>query len=800
MNPQPSAAALRCPHCQRSNPAAAIFCYFDGSALVQQASRGPVSMGSWTFPMPLIWPDGRSARSFNQLVELCQHDWETARDLLRRGQLEQFLGGLGRLDLAQLAHRLAADTDADRALDHLLSQLPADNLQEPRLQVEPTLINLGQMRPGQDRTLVLAVRNRGMRLLTGSIAVNCPWLALGEPPLPGPIVFQTHDQTQIKLHVVGKALRASPRACEEQVRLESNGGNAWIKIKAQVPVLPFPESVLQGAVSPRQLAEKARQHPQQAAELFENGAVQRWYESNGWSYPVLGPAGSGLGAVQQFFEALGLVKAPPVTISDREVRWHAQPGQRVSKVLVVRGPENKPVFATGSSDQAWLRIHKPQFKGNIVLLPLEVPTVPTQPGQTLTAQVRVRSNGNQQFVVPVTLEVAALPANIPVGLPVGKTTHAHPTTAPVAQALPVSDRSTGPAAVAIPVSPARAAPAAVALPVSASNSIPATRTGPTPTAPAASVPGAWEAVRRIYWCGILGGWSAFVGWLLMEMLLGASVGSNVWLALLMVMVVAMAIGGGQTVAGELANRHWRQLVRCGPGLAGGLLGGLVGGLLGNLVYYLLGQQVVLLGFLARVLGWICLGVCVGAAEGIYERSWRKTRNGLLGGGIGGFLGGLLFNPLTYVAGSPVSGRALAFVLLGLFIGLSIGLVQFLLKEAWLTVAAGFRPGRQLILTQASTTLGTSEKASLIFIAYGARGVEPIHVRIRQLETGRYVLEDNQTRAGTLLNGEPVQAPTPLQDGDIIQFGVNQVCFHERYRPVGLAPAPVSAAATVSSTR
>ena len=100
----------------------------------------------------------------------------------------------------------------------------------------------------------------------------------------------------------------------------------------------------------------------------------------------------------------------------------------------------------------------------------------------------------------------------------------------------------------------------------------------------------------------------------------------------------------------------------------------------------------------------------------------------------------------------MSSRAFAFVLLGLCVGLFIGLAQVILKEAWLTVEQGFRPGRQMILGQDQITMGTSEKASLIFIAYGAKGVEPIHLKISKQKDGGYVLEDNQSRGGTLLNG------------------------------------------------
>jgi hypothetical protein len=176
-----------------------------------------------------------------------------------------------------------------------------------------------------------------------------------------------------------------------------------------------------------------------------------------------------------------------------------------------------------------------------------------------------------------------------------------------------------------------------------------------------------------------------------------------------------------------------------------------------------------------------MGLTIGVADGLHNFSGLKIRNGLIGGGLGGFFGGLLFNPLTQLIGSPMTSRACAFVLVGLFIGLFIGLVQQLFKEAWLTVVQGFRTGRQLILEQEVSTLGTSEKASLIFIAYGAKGVEPVHFLIRRSARGTFQAEDNRSRTGTWVNGEPLTQPRALRDGDLIQFGQNIVRFNVRNR-------------------
>jgi len=291
-------------------------------------------------------------------------------------------------------------------------------------------------------------------------------------------------------------------------------------------------------------------------------------------------------------------------------------------------------------------------------------------------------------------------------------------------------------------------------------------------------------IRLVIWSCLIGGWSAFLGWLVMEVAIGRWVGEHFILAIAMATFVAVPIGGGITVASGLTTPQWSLLAkRLFIGFAGGLAGGLLGALLGSCIFTPFEYFNVVV-FIGRTMGWAMIGVGigagVGASEGILDRSLQKLRNGLIGGVLGGFLGGLTFYPVSRIAGD-MSSRALSFVLLGVCVGLFIGLAQVILKQAWLTVEDGFRTGRQLILGQDIITMGTSEKSSLIFIAYGAKGVEPTHLKITKQPTGGYLLEDNQSRTGTLLNGKPVKSPTTLNDGDTIQFGVNVVRFNEQVK-------------------
>ena len=300
-------------------------------------------------------------------------------------------------------------------------------------------------------------------------------------------------------------------------------------------------------------------------------------------------------------------------------------------------------------------------------------------------------------------------------------------------------------------------------------------------------------VRLVIWTSLIGGWSAFFGWLVLEVAVGRWVAQFDIIAIIMATLVAIPIGGGISLAYGLTNPKINILIkRLLLGFAGGLVGGLIGILLGSCIFgafNFIGHLV----FVGRTLGWaligVGIGVGIGASEGIVERSFKKMRNGVIGGVLGGFLGGLFFYPVSRIA-SDMSSRSLSFVLLGLAIGLFIGLAQVILKEAWLTVEGGFRPGRQMILSGDLVTMGTSEKSSLIFIAFGAKGVEPTHLKISKQTDGGYLLEDNQSRTGTLLNGLSITGPTPLKDGDAIQFGVNVVRFNNREKQANRLPTLV----------
>src|SRR5438067_7437394 len=159
--------SLVCGQCSRVNPAEAAYCYHDGAALAGRAG-GPINAGSAPFPNQFVFPDGLACRNFDQLAMACQANWSSALALLKQGYLGSFFGGMGRIDLATAAQEAAKFPDIERGLDQLLAKLPTQALQEPKLQAEPSEINLGLVKINQDRATELHLTNLGMRLLYGT--------------------------------------------------------------------------------------------------------------------------------------------------------------------------------------------------------------------------------------------------------------------------------------------------------------------------------------------------------------------------------------------------------------------------------------------------------------------------------------------------------------------------------------------------------------------------------------------------------------------------------------------------------
>jgi diguanylate cyclase (GGDEF)-like protein len=98
-------------------------------------------------------------------------------------------------------------------------------------------------------------------------------------------------------------------------------------------------------------------------------------------------------------------------------------------------------------------------------------------------------------------------------------------------------------------------------------------------------------------------------------------------------------------------------------------------------------------------------------------------------------------------------------------------------RGYLIVLSGSNVGEMYKVQRRETVVGRGKRADFRVIDDGSSRE---HFRIRDDEGG-YVVEDLGSRNGTFLNGERVNAPSPLRDGDRVKFGHSTVLkfsFHD----------------------
>ena len=289
----------------------------------------------------------------------------------------------------------------------------------------------------------------------------------------------------------------------------------------------------------------------------------------------------------------------------------------------------------------------------------------------------------------------------------------------------------------------------------------------------------------IYYCALSGGWAAFLAWSLIHSAGANGTGVSPYakagaIGALLGGCVAAAVS---IVDGLLNDKGMQRLARAAASGLLGAIAGAIGSLAATALFHFLSVP--------RFLGWMLVGTLVGASLGLFDvflaltgkaspsAARRKVANGLMGGLVGGLVGGLPYGFLDGNVSLPRSGLTMGLVVLGTAIGLSIGLAQVILKEAWLKVVEGFRPGRELMLSKDETTIGRAETCDLGL--FGDNTIERIHARIARKDD-RYVLSHVAEQGQTFLNGVPVGGrPAPLRAGDEIQVGKSVLQFGERQK-------------------
>lgn len=290
---------------------------------------------------------------------------------------------------------------------------------------------------------------------------------------------------------------------------------------------------------------------------------------------------------------------------------------------------------------------------------------------------------------------------------------------------------------------------------------------------------------HIDWVGLhqrslLGGLGGLFGWGLLVLLVPVDL-SNLIRAALTGAFVGLCLGGTCGAWQGIFRDHSLSRTASGvlQGAMVGALGGLLGLFFGEIVYSLADG-----GLIPRVIGWALFGALVGVSEGVAKRSRQKVLYGAFGGLLGGLIGGSTYEflglqlPYWLQLGRDFGGAAasmIGLILLGLIIGAMIGLVEDLLRSAWLTFLSGRLEGRTHTLdSRAQCLLGRSELADVCLLGYPHLATRHARVTFRDKQ---FFIEPVD---GVVLAGPPgnVQQTSghPLSPGDCIQLGDLRATF------------------------
>lgn len=220
--------------------------------------------------------------------------------------------------------------------------------------------------------------------------------------------------------------------------------------------------------------------------------------------------------------------------------------------------------------------------------------------------------------------------------------------------------------------------------------------------------------------------------------------------------------------------------------------------------------------IARTIIFVPMGGVLGLMYGIGARSWPRSLQGMIGGVFGGGVAGILFDPIGAAVGSTqlamqgmqvgevgTVSRAITNILIGAGIGLFAGIIELMLKKAWIRLELGRNEGKEWIVDAPQTFIGRSERAHIPL--FGDQNVMPMHACIVR-DRGNYRLVDGGAPMGIGVNG--IRVPEAiLSHGDAINIGSFSLRFlmKDQAAPVrqdaapqappvaiGLPPAPTQA--------
>lgn len=179
--------------------------------------------------------------------------------------------------------------------------------------------------------------------------------------------------------------------------------------------------------------------------------------------------------------------------------------------------------------------------------------------------------------------------------------------------------------------------------------------------------------------------------------------------------------------------------------------------------------------LNRGIAWALLGLAAGLSVGVPSKSLKRIGITGLGGFVGGFLGGFLFDffngaGLAQIIGLMITGAA---------VGLSVSLLEQVTKSSWLEIVRGGMAGKQFILYQNQITIGSSPAANITLIKDPS--ILPVAAVIKRFG-GRVTISATDRAYPIAVNGVS-GFDQVLAEGSLIVLGSTELRFREKSKKI-----------------
>lgn len=281
--------------------------------------------------------------------------------------------------------------------------------------------------------------------------------------------------------------------------------------------------------------------------------------------------------------------------------------------------------------------------------------------------------------------------------------------------------------------------------------------------------------RSISRQAIIGGFCGLLGWCVIS---AVSAGSAASIGLLLGLCFSMSQPTRQVILNGSTVR--RIIGRLPLILLAGAVSGTAGVLIGEWLFQYFDFPI-----WPRAIGWAVFGLGTGAASALLDRSLQSLTFGAIGGLIGGLLGGSCYEALAAAAISSGMTRSLA-IALGGSLGLTIlgccicgmvGLVEMVLRNAWLRILNGVRAGQSRTLSGSGPGLVIGRGETTDLCIRGDQKIANKHVLIAG-DSGGFIAKGlDPGQASILRQGRAIsRSSIPLQDGDLVCIGDTQARF------------------------